>query len=85
MPQSARQPKRPYAGNSNGSLHVPSPHVSSTHTGIAVCTNHSKISVGCCIVVFGEPSSFRGIMACRTEDTTLWALKASDWMYTTTM
>ena len=52
---------------------------------IVVCTNHSKISVGCCIVVFGEPSSFRGIIACRTEDTTLYALKASDWMYTTTM
>ena len=84
MLQSARQPTA-VGGELERLVARPVAAVSSTHTGIVVCTNHSKISVGCCIVVFGEPSSFRGIIACRTEDTTLYALKASGWMYTTAM
>ena len=84
-PQSARHPNRPYAGNSNGSVHVPSPHTSSTQTGSAVCASQSRISSGDPIVRLGEPSPLSGTIAFRTEDTTSYALKTSDWTYTTTM
>ena len=84
LPQSARHPKRPYAGNSNGSLHVPSPHTSSTHTGNAVSTSQSKICAGFAIDVTAYPSPSRGTTARRTELTTAYAWYTSACMNTTT-
>ena len=84
LPQSARHPKRPYAGNSNGSLHVPSPQTSSTHTGNAVSTSQSKICVGFAMDVTGNPSPSRGTTARRTELTTEYASYTSACMNTTT-
>ena len=79
-PQSDRHPNLPYAGNSKGSLQTPSPQTSSIQTGYAVPTSQFKMSTGEPILVSGRPSVSIGTTASRTEDSTLNALSASDWM-----